>query len=65
MAQAVNIHPDSPSNVRLCRLPNLFAKVRVIALPTDSRYACAAIWAIEMLLERIRQIRQIDDRHPT
>lgn len=63
MARVVNIHPDSPQQRLLVQAAEFIRKGAVIALPTDSCYALCCHLGDRDALERIRQIRQIDDRH--
>jgi tRNA threonylcarbamoyl adenosine modification protein (Sua5/YciO/YrdC/YwlC family) len=63
MARVVNIHPDTPQPRLLVQAAEFIRKGAVIALPTDSCYALGCHLGDRDALERIRQIRQIDDRH--
>ncbi len=63
MSQYFRIHPDNPQ-LRLIR--QAVAIIRdggVIAYPTDSAYALGCHIGDKRALERIRQIRQLDDAH--
>ena len=63
MARVVNIHPDTPQPRLLVQAAEFIRKGAVIALPTDSCYALCCHLGDRDALERIRQIRQVDDRH--
>ena len=63
MARVVNIHPDTPQSRLLVQAAEFIRKGAVIALPTDSCYALCCHLGDRDALDRIRQIRQIDDRH--
>jgi tRNA threonylcarbamoyl adenosine modification protein (Sua5/YciO/YrdC/YwlC family) len=63
MARVVNIHPDTPQPRLLVQAAEFIRKGAVIALPTDSCYALGCHLGDRDALDRIRQIRQIDDRH--
>ena len=63
MARLVNIHPDSPQPRLLVQAAEFIREGALVALPTDSCYALACHLGDKDALDRIRQIRQIDDRH--
>jgi len=63
MSQLFQIHPESPQ-VRLVRgAVDILRKGGVIIYPTDSCYALGCILGDKSALEKIRQIRQLDDKH--
>ncbi|BCE01898.1 L-threonylcarbamoyladenylate synthase [Marinicellulosiphila megalodicopiae] len=63
MSKIITIHPDSPQ-LRLIRLVvDALKKGEVVAYPTDSSYALACHMGDKKALDRIRQIRQIDEKH--
>lgn len=63
MARVVNIHPDTPQPRLLVQAAEFVRNGAIIALPTDSCYALACHLGDKEALDRIRLIRQIDDRH--
>lgn len=63
MARLVNIHPDTPQPRLLVQAAEFIRNGAIVALPTDSCYALGCRLGDREALERIRQIRQIDDRH--
>ena len=63
MARVVNIHPDSPQQRLLVQAADFIRNGAVVALPTDSCYALGCHLGDREALDRIRQIRQIDERH--
>ncbi len=63
MARLVNIHPDSPQSRLLAQAAEFVRDGGVVALPTDSCYALGCHLGDKEAMDRIRQIRQIDDRH--
>ncbi|HEX6734069.1 MAG TPA: L-threonylcarbamoyladenylate synthase [Azonexus sp.] len=63
MARVVNIHPDSPQPRLLVQAAEFIRDGGVVALPTDSCYALGCHLGDKEAMDRIRQIRQIDDRH--
>jgi len=63
MAQYFNIHPDNPQQRLIRQAADIVRKGGVIAYPTDSSYALACHLGDKKALEKIRQIRQTDDKH--
>lgn len=63
MARVVNIHPDSPQQRLLVQAAQFIREGAIVALPTDSCYALGCHLGDKDALERIRLIRQVDDRH--
>jgi len=63
MSTILTIHPDTPQ-VRLVRqVVEALRKGQVIAYPTDSSYALACLMGEKKAVDRIRKIREIDDKH--
>ena len=63
MARVVNIHPDSPQQRLLVQAAEFIRDGGVVALPTDSCYALGCHLGDKEALDRIRLIRQMDERH--
>ena len=63
MARIVNIHPESPQPRLLVQAAEFIREGAIVALPTDSCYALGCHLGDKDALERIRLIRQMDDRH--
>jgi len=63
MARIVNIHPDSPQQRLLVQAAEFIRNGAIVALPTDSCYALGCHLGDKDALDRIRLIRQVDDRH--
>ncbi len=63
MARVVNIHPENPQPRLLVQAAEFIRNGAIVALPTDSCYALGCHLGDKDALDRIRQIRQIDDRH--
>lgn len=63
MTRVVNIHPDSPQPRLLVQAAEFIREGAIVALPTDSCYALACHLGDKEALDRIRLIRQVDDRH--
>ncbi|WP_234086612.1 L-threonylcarbamoyladenylate synthase [Azonexus sp. R2A61] len=63
MARVVNIHPENPQTRLLAQAVEFIRQGAIVALPTDSCYALGCHLGDKEALDRIRAIRQIDDRH--
>ena len=63
MAQRFNIHPDNPQVRLLRQVAQIIDHGGVGALPTDSCYALACHLDDKPAADRLRRIRQVDDRH--
>ena len=63
MARLVNIHPDSPQQRLLVQAAEFARDGALVALPTDSCYALGCHLGDKEALDRIRSIRQMDERH--
>jgi len=63
MTRIVNIHPDSPQQRLLAQAADFIRKGAVVVLPTDSSYALGCHLGDREALDRIRLIRQMDERH--
>lgn len=63
MARVVNIHPDSPQPRLLVQAAEFIRNGAIVAVPTDSSYALACHLGDKEAMDRIRQIRQMDERH--
>ncbi|HYP69725.1 MAG TPA: L-threonylcarbamoyladenylate synthase [Variovorax sp.] len=63
MAQFFEVHPDNPQQRLLKQAAALLARGEIIALPTDSSYALACHLDDKDAVERLRRIRQVDDKH--
>ena len=63
MAQYFEVHPDNPQPRLLKQAVALLAAGGVLAVPTDSSYALVCHLDDKAAVERLRQIRQVDDKH--
>lgn len=63
MAQYFEIHPDNPQPRLLKQAAALLERGGVLAVPTDSSYALACHLDDKAAADRLRQIRQVDDKH--
>lgn len=63
MAQYFQIHPEQPQARLIKQAAEIARSGGLIAMPTDAAYSLAGVTAHAPLLDRIRQIRQVDERH--
>jgi tRNA threonylcarbamoyl adenosine modification protein (Sua5/YciO/YrdC/YwlC family) len=63
MAQFFQIHPDNPQPRLIRRAVEILLGGGVIAYPTDSSYALGCQIGAKEAMERIRRIRNLDDKH--
>ena len=64
MAQFFEVHPDNPHQRLLKQAIALIEKGEIVALPTDSSYALVCHLDDKAAVDRLRRIRQVDDKHP-
>jgi tRNA threonylcarbamoyl adenosine modification protein (Sua5/YciO/YrdC/YwlC family) len=63
MSQFFIIHPENPQSRLIKQAAKIVQDGGVIVYPTDSAYAIGCQLANKSALERIRQIRQLDEKH--
>ncbi|MCM2250925.1 MAG: L-threonylcarbamoyladenylate synthase [Ramlibacter sp.] len=63
MAQYFEVHPDNPQVRLLKQAAGLLERGGVVAIPTDSSYALACHLDDKAAVDRLRQIRGVDERH--
>ncbi len=63
MARYVEMHPQDPQPRAVAQVAAMLAEDALIAYPTDSGYAFGARLDSHTAADRIRQIRQLGDRH--
>ena len=63
MAQFFAIHPENPQLRLIHRAVEIIQKGGIIVYPTDSSYALGCHIGDKQALDRIRHIRQLDDKH--
>ena len=63
MAQYFDVHPDNPQIRLLKQAAALLEKGGVVAVPTDSSYALVCHLDDKAAADRLRSIRQVDDKH--
>ncbi len=63
MSQFFQIHPDNPQQRLIGHAVDIINGGGVIVYPTDSGYALGCHLGDKTAMERIRSIRQVDDKH--
>lgn len=63
MSQFFQIHPENPQVRLLRQAADIVRAGGVIVYPTDSAYAIGCQLGDKAALQRIRRLRQLDDRH--
>ncbi len=63
MSQFFQIHPDNPQLRLIRQAVDIIHEGGVIAYPTDSAYALGCHIGDKKAVERIRQIRRLDEKH--
>lgn len=63
MAQLFHLHPEHPQSRLIRQSVDIIRRGGLIAFPTDSAYALGGHTGDAKLLERIRRIRGVDERH--
>ncbi len=63
MAQLFEVHPNNPQQRLLKQAVALLAKGGILAVPTDSSYALVCHLDDKAAADKLRQIRQVDDKH--
>jgi tRNA threonylcarbamoyl adenosine modification protein (Sua5/YciO/YrdC/YwlC family) len=63
MAQYFEVHPDNPQPRLLKQGAMLLQKGGILAMPTDSSYALVCHLDDKDAVDRMRRIRQVDDKH--
>lgn len=63
MAKYFDVHPDNPQRRSITQIVDLLRADGLIAYPTDSCYALGCRLGNKDGIDRIREIRNLDDRH--
>ncbi len=63
MAQFFSLHPEQPQQRLIRQAAEIIRGGGLVAFPTDSAYALGCQVGDASLLDRIRRIRQVDERH--
>ncbi len=63
MSQFFSLHPDHPQPRLIRQAAEIMRAGGLIAFPTDSAYALGGQMGDTALLQRIRRIRNVDERH--
>ena len=63
MSQMLQIHPETPQSRLISQAVEVIERGGVVVYPTDSGYALGCQLDEKQAVERIRRIRQLDDKH--
>ena len=63
MTQYLSIHPETPQQRLLARAAEVVREGGIIVIPTDSCYALGCHLGDKAAVDRIREIRGVDERH--
>ncbi len=63
MAQYLVVHPENPQQRLLSRAAEIVRGGGLVVVPTDSCYALGCHLGDKAAVDRIREIRQVDERH--
>ena len=63
MSQYLQIHPENPQRRLISTAVEMIRQGAVVAYPTDSAYAIGCHLEDKKALDRIRRIRQVDNKH--
>ena len=63
MAQFFEIHPENPQSRLIYQAAEILRQGGVIVYPTDTNYALACHVGDKQALDKIKRIRQLDDKH--
>lgn len=63
MAQFFSLHPEQPQPRLIRQAAEIMRAGGLVAFPTDSAYALGGLTGDAELLQRIRRIRGVDERH--
>ena len=64
MAQYFSVHPENPQPRLVRQAVEIIREGGVVAYPTDSCYALGCHIGDKAAMERVRRIRNLDERHP-
>jgi tRNA threonylcarbamoyl adenosine modification protein (Sua5/YciO/YrdC/YwlC family) len=63
MAQFFSIHPDNPQQRLIHQAVGILRQGGILVYPTDCSYALGCHIGDKAAMERLREIRQVDERH--
>ncbi len=63
MSQFFQIHPDNPQLRLIKQAADILRKGGLVVIPTDSAYALACHLDDKKAVDRIKQLRKLDDKH--
>ena len=64
MSQFLHIHPETPQARLIAQAADAVRKGGLVIYPTDSGYALGGRLGEKKVVERIRRLRELDERHP-
>jgi tRNA threonylcarbamoyl adenosine modification protein (Sua5/YciO/YrdC/YwlC family) len=64
VAKYFDVHPDNPQSRAIGQVVDIVRGAGLIAYPTDSCFALGCALGNKEGMDRIREIRHLDDRHP-
>lgn len=63
MANKIKIHPVTPHQKRIFEVADQLKEGKIIVFPTDTQYAIGCMYSNKKGIDRIREIRRLDDEH--
>ena len=63
MAEFFQVHPETPQTRLVTKIVDVVERGGVIVYPTDSGYALGCHLGDKQAIDRVRRIRQLDDKH--
>lgn len=63
MADKIKIHPVTPHQKRIFEVADQLKDGKIIVFPTDTQYAIGCMYSNKKGIDRIREIRRLDDEH--
>ncbi len=62
-SQYIEVHPQNPQSRQIVKVVDILRRGGVVVVPTDSSYAFVCCLDNKRAVDRIRRIRQIDEKH--
>ena len=62
-SQYIEVHPQNPQSRQIVKVVDILRRGGVVVVPTDSSYAFVCCLDNKGAVDRIRRIRQIDEKH--
>jgi tRNA threonylcarbamoyl adenosine modification protein (Sua5/YciO/YrdC/YwlC family) len=63
MAEKIKIHPITPHQKRIFEVADALKSDKVVVFPTDTQYAIGCAYTNKKGIDRVREIRRLDDDH--